>query len=225
MFRKTIKEYEIGVEWHDGKIVSLLKPGSYSFLRRLGRRADIFDTRQTTLRVPGQEIMLGDRTSLKVNVAGTYSVSDPVKLLKQINKEDLHEHVTQLVQLRLRDTLADKSLDDLLERKADANEELAANLGESFKEIGLTLMDIKIKDVILPSDLRLAYTESLSAQLRARAQLEKARGQSAALRNLANTADLIDRHPQLVQLLSLQQKDSMVNLTFEQKLPDSKQSK
>lgn len=157
--------------------------------------------------------MLGDRTSLKVNIAGSYKITDPIKLVRAV--ADLYEHLNQMVQLRLRDILSTKTLDDLLGERAKINDELTSILEPTFKEIGLELLEVKIKDVILPSDLRAAHTEALAAQLRGKAQLEQARSQSAALRNLANTADLLEKHPQLVQLLSLQKDGTRLNLFFE----------
>lgn len=220
MYRKTIKEYELGVEWHQGKITGLLKPGTYPFARRFKRRADIFDTRQVVIRVPGQEIMLADKTSVKVNITGIYQITDPVKMIRQINATSLQEHITQLVQLGVRDTLISKKLDDVFENREAISTDLQEKMQTQFSAIGLKLIEAKVKDVILPADLRSAYTEVLTAQLKSKAQLEQARGQSAALRNLANTADLIEKHPQLVQLMSLQ-KDASVNLHFE---PASKKS-
>jgi regulator of protease activity HflC (stomatin/prohibitin superfamily) len=222
MFRKIIKEYELGVEWKDGQTVGLLKPGKYGFKRRIGRKAEVFDTRKTALRIAGQEVILGDRTSLKINVAGMYRISDPVALVKEVSGDELSDHLNQVVQITLKDVLASKTLDDLLERREAVNDDFMKKVSAELKQMGLEVTDIKIKDIILPAELRSAYTESLSAQLKAKAQLEQARGQSAALRNLANTADLLDRHPQLVQLLTLQKKDSILNLYFEQSAPTAK---
>jgi regulator of protease activity HflC (stomatin/prohibitin superfamily) len=222
MYRKTIKEYELGVEWHEGKITGLLKPGRYPLGRRLKRRADIFDTRQVVIRVPGQEIMLADKTSVKVNITGAYQIADPVKLVQQINFTTLDEHITHLVQLAVRDVLVSKKIEDVFEDREAISDSLQKKMKSQFNELGLNLLGAKIKDVILPADLRKAYTEALAAQLKAKAQLEQARGQSAALRNLANTADLIEKHPQLVQLMSLQSGDAAVNLHFESVKKDSK---
>lgn len=221
MFKKTIKEYELGVEWNKGQIVGLLKPGKHA-LYGFSHRAEVFDARQVVLRVPGQEIVLSDRVSAKVNITGIYQIVDPVKLVRQIPKNTLQEHATQLVQLAIRTVLAEKTFDDLLEKRDEINTALLKELTKGFAEIGLKLSDSKIKDVILPSELRKAYTETLSAQLRSKAQLEQARGQSAALRNLANTADLIEKHPQLIQLLGLQKQESLLNLHLETSKDSSK---
>lgn len=222
-YRKTVQEYQIGVEWRDGKIVRTLKPGVYWDLLGNGRRIELFDTRATSLRIPGQEVMLGDRTSLKMNIAGTCRIVDPVKQLRTV--ANLDDHLNQLIQLRLRDVAATKTLDDVLGKRTELNDELAAVLKPAFETIGYELLEIKVKDIILPADLRSAHTEAIAASLRGKAQLEQARSQSAALRNLANTADLLEKHPQLVQLLSLQKDGSKLNLFFEQSASAKKASR
>lgn len=212
-YRKTVHEYQLGIEWHNGRIVRVVKPGAYWILAGMGRRIDTFDTRATSLRIPGQEVMLGDRTSIKINIAGTYKITDPVKLVHEV--PELTDHLNQLVQLRVRDILAEKTLDDVLDGRTQLNKQLKLQLTEAMESVGIELIEAKVKDVILPSDLRAAHVEALSAQLRGKAQLEQARAQSAALRNLANTADLLEKHPQLMQLLSLQKDGSRLNLYFE----------
>lgn len=222
MYKKIIKENELGVEWEDGKIVGLLKPGLYAFSRRFGRKADIFDTRLSVLRVAGQEVLLADKISVKVNITGTYKISDPVKLLRQIDKNAINEHVTQLTQLGVRDVLATKTLADITEKRNELNGEFIQQLEAAFSKVGIVLVDARVKDVILPADIRTAYTQSLTAQLKSKAQLEQARGQSAVLRNLANTADLIEKHPQLIQLMGLQRDGASLNIHLDSPTGKSK---
>jgi len=57
---------------------------------------------------------------------------------------------------------------------------------------------------MLPGELRKAYSEVLKAKQEGQAALERARGESAALRNLANAARLIESQPALVTLRFLQ---------------------
>jgi len=52
--------------------------------------------------------------------------------------------------------------------------------------------------------LRVAYANVLLAKQEGLTALERARGESAALRNLANAAELMERHPGLMQLRLLQ---------------------
>jgi regulator of protease activity HflC (stomatin/prohibitin superfamily) len=57
---------------------------------------------------------------------------------------------------------------------------------------------------MLPGELRKAFAEVLKARQEGQAALERARGESAALRNLANAARLIEGQPALATLRFLQ---------------------
>ena len=60
------------------------------------------------------------------------------------------------------------------------------------------------RDVMLPGDLRKAFSETLKARQEGQAALERARGESAALRSLANAAHPLEGHPALATLRFLQ---------------------
>ena len=66
------------------------------------------------------------------------------------------------------------------------------------------MLEIDLRDVMLPGDVKTAFTEVLRARAEGRAALERARGESAALRNLANAARLIEANPALMNLRLLQ---------------------
>jgi regulator of protease activity HflC (stomatin/prohibitin superfamily) len=221
MFKRIIKEYESAILWRKGAIDRLLQPGQYFIVPFSGKRIERFDMRVTPLRVSGQEVMLADRTSLKINIAGTYKLVDPILRVKTVANDTLNDYMNQLIQLALRDSVADYSLDTLFEKKKELNDLFASAVTKGLADVGIEVIEVAVKDIILPADLRAAYVESAAAQTRSKTQLEYARGQSAALRNLANSASLIEQHPQLIQLMSIQKTDKAtqanVNLHFNDK--------
>ncbi len=56
----------------------------------------------------------------------------------------------------------------------------------------------------LPGDLKRIFAQVVKARQEGLAALERARGETAALRNLANAAQMVQRNPQLLQLRLLQ---------------------
>jgi hypothetical protein len=63
---------------------------------------------------------------------------------------------------------------------------------------------VEVKDVIFPADLKRAFAETLKAKQEGQAALERARGETAALRNLANAARVLDGNPALMNLRLVQ---------------------
>ena len=79
-----------------------------------------------------------------------------------------------------------------------------AALAPTARDVGVDVLELAVRDVMLPGDLRRAYADTVLAKERGRAELERARAEAAALRSLANTAKLLEDHPALLRLRALQ---------------------
>ena len=71
-------------------------------------------------------------------------------------------------------------------------------------KIGINVLAVEVKDVMLPADLKRAFADVLKAKQEGQAALERARGESAALRNLANAARVLEGNPALMNLRLMQ---------------------
>ena len=71
-------------------------------------------------------------------------------------------------------------------------------------ELGLKLKVADVKDIMFPGEMKKAFAQVVKAQKEGQAALERARGETAALRNLANAAKMIEDNPNLLQLRALQ---------------------
>lgn len=68
---------------------------------------------------------------------------------------------------------------------------------DKIHQLGIQLECVNIKDILFPGPLKVLFAEVMKAKKEGFAALKKARGETAALRNLANAA-------QMVQLWALQ---------------------
>jgi regulator of protease activity HflC (stomatin/prohibitin superfamily) len=71
-------------------------------------------------------------------------------------------------------------------------------------ELGIELSLVGIKDIMFPGDLKAIFAQVVNARKEGLATLERARGETAALRHLANAAKLLESNPALMQLRLLQ---------------------
>ncbi|HVK59246.1 MAG TPA: hypothetical protein VM735_10725, partial [Candidatus Kapabacteria bacterium] len=78
----------------------------------------------------------------------------------------------------------------------------------------------EVKDVMFPGEIKKFFGEVLKAKQEALAALERARGESAALRNLANAARLLENNPALQNLRLLQTVQTTNGNTFVVRLPN-----
>ncbi len=88
--------------------------------------------------------------------------------------------------------------------KGDVNGKLYELTQEKIKELGLELLSVNIKDIMFPGPLKQIFAQVVKARKEGQAALEKARGETAALRNLANAAKMIESNPNLMNLRLIQ---------------------
>ena len=92
----------------------------------------------------------------------------------------------------------------LLGTRLNLGPRLLARVQPDAAKLGITVHAAEVKDLMFPAELKRAFADVLKAKQEGQAALERARGESAALRNLANAARLLDGNPALQNLRLLQ---------------------
>jgi regulator of protease activity HflC (stomatin/prohibitin superfamily) len=72
------------------------------------------------------------------------------------------------------------------------------------RDLGLKLISVNLKDLMFPGKLKEVCAQAVSSRKEGLAILEKARGETAALRSLANAAKMLEANPHLLQLRLVQ---------------------
>jgi regulator of protease activity HflC (stomatin/prohibitin superfamily) len=199
--RVHIHETETGLRYRRGRYERRLEPGGH-WLLGPGLRVARVDMRRRLLLVGSQEILTGDSVQLRMSVVVAYRVTDPAQALHDVESYEQELHVA--AQLALRTAVGEATVEDLLERRLDLRERLGELVSGRAPDLGLDVLEIDVRVVMLPGDIKAAFSDVLRARAEGRAALERARGESAALRNLANAARLIDANPALMNLRILQ---------------------
>lgn len=199
--RVVVYDFQKGLLYKNGAFQMLLGPGTYRFLKT-GTDIQVVDGRRTMIALPGQEILTKDNISLKLSLCGFYEVTDPVKAKHQSQNylTEFYSHA----QLALRDVVAGYTIDELLEKKGEIDAQLAARTAGAAAALGLSVSALAVKDIMLPANLKRAFAGIIEAKKDAQKQLEKARGEQAVLRNLANASNMFDGNPMLLQARIIQ---------------------
>jgi len=203
--RTVIFENERGVVYRQGKFHRILQPGSNWLNARLDKLQKV-DIRARFITIPGQDVLSSDNISIKVSVAVNFRIADPFKALN--SSFNYSESLYSILQLELRDLFGSTPIDELLMKRKQIGEALFEKSKEKAAELGLVLLSADIKDIMLPGDLKNIFAQIINARNEGMAALERARGESASLRNLANTAKLLENNPALLQLRILQALES-----------------
>jgi regulator of protease activity HflC (stomatin/prohibitin superfamily) len=202
-FRRAflVPEGYAGLLYHKGKFVEVLRAGQHV---RWGRKftLGVADLRKTSLNVAGQEILTADNVGLKASLLITYQVIDPAKAAHET--QNWQGDLYNAAQLALRAVAGGVAVEALLGQRLDLGAQLLARVQPEAAKIGITVQAVEVKDVMFPADLKRAFADVLKAKQEGLAALERARGESASLRNLANAARVLEGNPALMNLRLMQ---------------------
>ena len=196
-----VMDYQRGLLFRRGKFVRVLEPGTYRFFLDTAT-VEIIDMRPRPLTITGQEIMTADNIGLRISVAALYEVVDPLAAIR--SSTNYETAIYSELQIALRHVVGNYKIDDLLEQRQVVSEQMPALVEARMTAMGVRLLRVDIKDIMFPGDLKKVFNQVIKAQKEGLAALEKARGETAALRSLANAARLLADNPQLLQLRTLQ---------------------
>ena len=190
-----------GLLYQHGKFAELLTAGRHV---RWGRGFALtqIDLRRATLAVAGQEILTADNVGLKASLLVTYEVADAVKAAH--TTQSWYADLYNAAQLALRTVAGGVAVETLLTQRAGLAPQLLALVQPEAAKIGINVLAVEAKDVMFPAELKRAFADVLKAKQEGQAALERARGESASLRNLANAARVLEGNPALMNLRLMQ---------------------
>lgn len=195
--RVTVLEYQRGLRYVNGRYVGLLGPGRHT-LYRPRTKVTMVDVRPTAVCVQGQEVLSADGLSVRASLAVSYRIADPDTAINKV--QDYGGHFYYSLQIALRELIGRSTLEELLQGREQASGVLDGLARPAAEELGLELVSVNIRDITLPGELKKAFAQVVKARQEALASLERARGETAALRNLANAARMVERNPGMLPI-------------------------
>lgn len=197
----TVREFECALLYRHGKFVEQLEPGKHVRWGK-GWAQQKVDLRRKTFAVSGQEVLTSDGVAVKISMAVRLRVTDPVKAMHE--DQDWMGQTYTNVQLALRKQVSGQTVEQLMSNRLDIGQQVLAQVNEQAATLGVEMVATEVKDVMFPGEVKKVFTEVLRARQEGQAALERARGESAALRNLANAARLLENNPALQNLRLMQ---------------------
>lgn len=192
-----------GLVFVDNMLVQVLGAGSYAFWNfRKNVAVETIELRVQSMEVSGQELLTRDKVSLRVNLAASVRVTDPVAARTQVAKYG--DYVYRELQYGLRKAVAARTLDELLGDKATLDAEIFAYVRGRVEALGIEVLGVGVKDVILPGEMREILNGVVQAEKLAQANVIRRREEANATRSLLNTAKLIEDSPILMRLKELE---------------------
>jgi len=196
-----IYEYQAGLLYTHGKYVRTLPAGRYWKLTS-ATNIVVEDMRGRSLIVAGQEMLTKDNLTIKASVVISYRIKDARLAYEQYS--DHYSELYTVTQIALRKAISAKTLEEILAEHATLDGDIKNTLVEHAEKFGIELSNVMLRDLMLTADTKRAYADLFKARKEGEAALERARGETAALRSLANGARTLKNNPALFNLRLLQ---------------------
>jgi len=147
-----VPDEHVGLLQVNGRLEGVLHTGAHAFWKyNRSIAVKLLDLRVQTMDVSGQEILTKDRVSLRINLSASYNIVDPEAAAMKL--KDYANFLYLELQLRLREAVGTKILDELLEDKDALNLVIGNGVSEKAAEFGIKLRSVGVKDIILPGDM------------------------------------------------------------------------
>lgn len=199
----TVEPSHVGVLFVDGQLVETLPPGRYACWKNLASVKFVQqDLRETMVDIAGQDIMTGDKVTLRMNAVVTYRVADARLAVSTV--DNAVQALYREAQLALRAVVGARELDALLSDKQALASELDELVRPRVRQFGLEIVSVGVRDIILPGEMKDLMNKVTEAKKAAEANLIFRREETAAIRSQANTARLLAESPTLMRLRELE---------------------
>ncbi len=201
IFIKQVDQYEKGLLFTLGKFSQIKEPG-WRIVIPIIQKLQKVDIRVKAVDVPDQEVITKDNIPVNINAVVYYKVMDAEKAILEV--ENFFYAVSQLAQTSMRNSVGEKTLDELLQKRAEIAEQIKVELDQKTDPWGIDVQALELKDVIIPEQLKRTISKEAEAEREKRAVIIKADGDRIAADNLAAAAAKLNETPGAMHLRTLQ---------------------
>ncbi len=204
MYKKVVvNDGETGLLYIDNHFTEQLFSGTYYYwIYAHEISCKIFNLKIQQLEISGQEILSADKVGIRLNILCSYRITDPISLVQKM--EGSGKLLYAKIQLLAREYVGKYRLDELLAQKEEIGKVLFEQMKALQEEYCVEILDVGIKDIILPGEIRDIMNTVLVAEKKAQANVIMRREEVASTRSLLNTAKLMEENQILYRLKELE---------------------
>lgn len=199
----TVAAHERAMVYVDGALDRVVGEGAWCFFAA-DREVSVtrVDMREREIQIVGQEVMTADKVTVRLNLVVKLRVTDAERSVREVASLDAAVYTE--AQMVARRWVAGATVDQLLERRHDARAAMRAELNERAAVWGAAVLEMDLKDIVLPGEMKTILNQVIEAEKRAAANVILRREETAATRSLMNTAKLLEQSPTLLRLKELE---------------------
>ena len=170
---KIIRQYEKGLVETLGRYTGTRDSGANVIIPMFQRVVRV-DMRERVIDVPPQSVITKDNVSVVVDAIIYFQVTDPVKVVYNI--ENFALAALKLAQTNLRNVIGDMELDSTLTSREKINTQLRVVMDEATDKWGVKVTRVEIQKIDPPRDITDAMSKQMKAEREKRANILEAEG-------------------------------------------------
>ena len=194
---RVVFEYKRALKFRFGKFIKVLQPG-FRWVIPIVETVQFVDVRVITINILSQEVMTEDNVPCSIDGVVFFRIDHPEKSILEV--EDYKFAITQLAQAALRDVCGKVELDTILSKREEIGKNIRNIVETETQEWGIVIIDVKIKDIQLPENMRRMMANQAEAERSRRARIILALAEEQAAGKLLEAGKLIDQSPSAIKL-------------------------
>lgn len=194
---RIIFEYKRALKFRFGKYIKTLQPG-FRLIIPFVETVQIVDIRVITINIVSQEVMTADNVPCSIDGVVFFKIINPEKAVLEV--EEYRFAITQLSQAALRDVCGKVELDTILSKREEMGNNIKQIVMQETVIWGIDIIDVKIKDIQLPENMKRMMANQAEAERSRRAQIILALAEEQAAGKLLEAGKLIDQSPSAIKL-------------------------
>lgn len=194
---RIVYEYKRALKFRFGKYVKTLNPG-FRWIIPVIETIQKVDIRVITINIVSQEVMTEDNVPCSIDGVVFFKINNPEKAVLEVEEYDFA--ITQLSQAALRDVCGKVELDTILSKREEMGKNIKAIVELETAQWGIDILDVKIKDIQLPENMRRMMANQAEAERSRRARVILAQAEEQAAGTLLAAGKMIDQSPSAIKL-------------------------
>jgi regulator of protease activity HflC (stomatin/prohibitin superfamily) len=194
---RIVFEYKRAVKFRFGKYIKILNPG-FRWIIPVIETTQFVDIRVITINILSQEVMTEDNVPCRIDGVLFFRIDDAEKAVLEV--ENYNFAITQLAQAALRDVCGKVELDTILSKREEIGQNIKEIVETETREWGILIIDVKIKDIELPENMKRSMANQAEAERSRRARIILALAEEQAASKLLEAGKLIDQSPSAIKL-------------------------
>ncbi|WP_045113922.1 slipin family protein [Microscilla marina] len=203
-YKKQVWPNHKGYLYINQKFDRTVESGVYKFSKFSDNVVDIYPIPMVNqwISIVNQEVLTQDNISLRVSYEIEFKVTDygafrPYANLSTGNAyntnifTNINLQIRNIAQTLVRNTLASAQSELLNEQRGELLGNLKHNIQQQLVNQGVEITQVLLNNIMFPKKIQELFAQQLEANIRAKADLDKARTQVATARALKNAADLM----------------------------------